>query len=144
MRFNYFTQAAAATAVLASTASAAFNAAANNNLVVYWGQGYAQVPLSDVCEDPTVDIVVIGFINQFPKKVGDYPGSNFGKYLILVWQEYLLTSISKCLRWFLLPEAGRYRRQSAFEQLPIDWSWYQAVSSKWKEGSAVARWRMAY
>lgn len=71
---------AAAVGILASTASAAsFNAASTKNVAVYWGQGYNQGPLKDVCADPNVDIVNIGFITQFPKAVGDYPVTNFGK-----------------------------------------------------------------
>jgi chitinase len=72
---------AAVVGILASTASAAtFKPDSKNNVAVYWGQGYAQGPLSDVCADPNVDIVNIGFVTQFPKVVGDYPVTNFGKF----------------------------------------------------------------
>jgi len=67
-----------AAGLFASGAVAAFNAAASTNVVMYWGQGSNQAPLLDVCNDPSIDIVNIGFINQFPKAVGDYPGSDFG------------------------------------------------------------------
>jgi chitinase len=53
-------RAAFAAGLLASTASAAFNAASKTNVVMYWGQGSNQVPLSDVCADPNIDIVAIG------------------------------------------------------------------------------------
>jgi chitinase len=69
---------AAAFTILASTASAAFNVASPNNVAVYWGQGPDQQALSDVCDDPSFDVVNIGFIHGFPKKVGDYPVSDFG------------------------------------------------------------------
>ncbi|KAF2196172.1 glycoside hydrolase [Delitschia confertaspora ATCC 74209] len=78
MRWNSALIAATAS-VFASSATAAFNAASNTNMVMYWGQGYDQIPLEDVCNDDSIDIVVIGFINGFPKKVGDYPASNFAK-----------------------------------------------------------------
>ena len=67
-----------ATALFSSTAFAAFNAAASNNVVIYWGQGENQAPLLDVCNDPSIDIVNLAFVNQFPKAIGDYPGSDFG------------------------------------------------------------------
>ncbi|KAF2691584.1 carbohydrate-binding module family 18 protein [Lentithecium fluviatile CBS 122367] len=63
--------------LLASTALAGYSAASGSNVVVYWGQGNAQIPLSEVCSDSSVDIVNIAFVNVFPKKVGDYPGTNF-------------------------------------------------------------------
>jgi hypothetical protein len=55
-----FTRAAFAAGLLASSASAAFNAASKTNVVMYWGQGSDQVSLSTVCADPNVDIVSIG------------------------------------------------------------------------------------
>jgi hypothetical protein len=57
---SIFTRAALAAGLLASSASAAFNAASKTNVVMYWGQGSDQVPLSDVCADPNIDIVSIG------------------------------------------------------------------------------------
>ncbi|KAF2791151.1 carbohydrate-binding module family 18 protein [Melanomma pulvis-pyrius CBS 109.77] len=66
-----------AAGLFASTATAAFNAAASNNVAMYWGQGNAQIPLSQVCNDASIDIVNIAFVNQFPLKVGDYPSTNF-------------------------------------------------------------------
>jgi chitinase len=71
-------RAAAVATLLASTASAALNAASSNNVVVYWGQGYDQKTLSDVCQDPSYDVVTLGFVTGFPMKVGDYPTTNFG------------------------------------------------------------------
>jgi chitinase len=72
-------RAVTAAALLASTASAAFSKSASTNVVMYWGQGYDQLPLSEVCADPSIDVVNIAFVNGFPKKVGDYPATNFGK-----------------------------------------------------------------
>jgi len=71
---------ATAVTVLAATASAAFDLASPNNVAVYWGQGDNQQPLSDVCDDPNYDTVILGFFNGFPQKRGDYPASNFGMY----------------------------------------------------------------
>jgi chitinase len=70
--------AAAAVAAIASTASATYTQGGNQNVAMYWGQGYDQAPLSSACMDPAVDVVNLAFINQFPAKRGDYPGSNFG------------------------------------------------------------------
>ena len=55
-----FTRAAFAAGLLASGVSAVFNNAAKTNIAVYWGQGNDQIPLSEVCADPKVDIVNIG------------------------------------------------------------------------------------
>jgi chitinase len=53
-------RAAIAAGLLVSGASAAYDAAAKTNIAMYWGQGYAQIPLIDVCTDPNIDIVNIG------------------------------------------------------------------------------------
>ncbi|OAL56597.1 glycoside hydrolase [Pyrenochaeta sp. DS3sAY3a] len=68
---------AVATGLLATTVSAAFDAGSTKNIAMYWGQGSDQIPLSQVCADPTIDIVNIGFVNGFPQNVGDYPKTNF-------------------------------------------------------------------
>ncbi|KAL6703780.1 Chitinase 2 [Coniothyrium glycines] len=73
-----FARAATAVVLLTSTVSAAFSKTAKNNVVVYWGQGDAQGPLADVCSNPSVDVVSIGFVNGFPKAVGEYPKTNHG------------------------------------------------------------------
>lgn len=78
MRSNTYSRAILATGLLASTVSAVFDAASSSNVVVYWGQGADQIQLSEVCDDPSVDIVVVSFVNQFPTKVNEYPGSDFG------------------------------------------------------------------
>lgn len=63
--------------LLASTVSA-FDASASNNVAMYWGQGSNQITLKELCSDPSVDIVNLAFVNQFPKKRGEYPATNFG------------------------------------------------------------------
>jgi chitinase len=78
MSRSTLSRAAAAAALFASTASAAFSLAANNNVAIYWGQGAYQSPLSRVCADPSIDVVNIAFVNEFPNKVGDFPNTNFG------------------------------------------------------------------
>ncbi|KAG9722178.1 hypothetical protein KCU59_g16785, partial [Aureobasidium melanogenum] len=60
-----FTSTAAAVAAFSGLASA-FTASAKTNVVTYWGQGPNQGSLQDVCKNPNVDIVNIGFINVFP------------------------------------------------------------------------------
>ncbi|KAF2502937.1 glycoside hydrolase [Lophium mytilinum] len=77
MRPTTFARAAALASALTTSVSATFNAAASTNVVMYWGQGSYQIPLLEVCQNPSVDVVVLGFINEFPTKVGGYPGSNF-------------------------------------------------------------------
>ena len=72
------TSTAAAVAAFSGLASA-LTASAKNNVVTYWGQGPNQGSLQDVCKNPNVDIVNIGFINVFPDQgAGGWPGSNFG------------------------------------------------------------------
>lgn len=48
-------------------------------LISYQGQGYNQQRLSYFCQQTSLDIINLGFINIFPDQgPGDYPGSNFG------------------------------------------------------------------
>ncbi|CAG8169810.1 unnamed protein product, partial [Penicillium nalgiovense] len=62
---------------LFASSAVAVDASLKNNVAVYYGQGYNQPRLKHFCEQTTSDIINIGFINQFPKHVGDFPGSNF-------------------------------------------------------------------
>ncbi|KAF2738382.1 glycoside hydrolase [Polyplosphaeria fusca] len=66
-----------ASGLLASTVSAAFDAASSKNVAVYWGQGAYQIPLTTLCEDESVDIVNLAFVNSFPTEIGFLPASNF-------------------------------------------------------------------
>lgn len=77
MRSTTFTRSIAA-GLLASSVSAVFNAASSSNVAVYWGQGSYQITLTEVCNDPSVDIVNIAFVDGFPVAIGDYPMTNFG------------------------------------------------------------------
>ncbi|KAF2747478.1 glycoside hydrolase family 18 protein [Sporormia fimetaria CBS 119925] len=78
MRSQFYLHAAVvAFTVLAPAVSATFNAASSRNLAVYWGQGRYQIGLEEVCDDDSIDIVNIGFVNKFPTKRGEYPGTNF-------------------------------------------------------------------
>ncbi len=56
-----------------------FNADASNNVAVYFGQTVAtgRTSLASVCQDPSVDIVILGFITVFFGP-GGYPSVNFG------------------------------------------------------------------
>lgn len=68
-----------AAASLAISASAAFNAKAKTNVVTYWGQGANQDRLLVTCQNPSYDIINIGFVNVFPDQgPGGWPGTNFG------------------------------------------------------------------
>lgn len=62
---------------LFASSAIAVDASLKNNVAVYYGQGDNQPRLKHFCEQTTSDIINIGFINQFPKHVGDFPGSNF-------------------------------------------------------------------
>ena len=44
------------------------------------GGGTDQKPLADFCDDDTIDIIPIGFVNKFPGQDGTFglPGTNFG------------------------------------------------------------------
>ncbi|KAF2270835.1 glycoside hydrolase [Lojkania enalia] len=70
-------RAAALAAGLLATTAFAFDASSSKNVAVYWGQGYSQIDLSTLCADPSVDIVNLAFVNQFPKNVGEFPATNF-------------------------------------------------------------------
>ncbi|KAI9819240.1 MAG: hypothetical protein M1827_007396 [Pycnora praestabilis] len=68
-----------ATASLLFSSAFAFDASADSNLAVYWGQGANQKRLSYFCDDTSIDIIPIGFLDVFPDQgAGGYPGSNFG------------------------------------------------------------------
>ncbi|KAL2043023.1 hypothetical protein N7G274_004082 [Stereocaulon virgatum] len=55
-----------------------FNALSDMNTAVYWGQGANQERLMYYCQDDSIDIIQIGFVNMFPDQTGGYPGTNFG------------------------------------------------------------------
>ncbi|KAH9868708.1 hypothetical protein J1614_007780 [Plenodomus biglobosus] len=76
MSLSILSRTALAIGLLTSTVTAKFDNNSNRNVAVYWGQGSDQIPLSQVCADPDIDIVNIGFVNVFPKARGDYPGTN--------------------------------------------------------------------
>ncbi|EXJ91530.1 hypothetical protein A1O3_00078 [Capronia epimyces CBS 606.96] len=51
------------------------------SLSVYWGQGPGQQRLADFCQDTTIDVIPIGFVNVFPDQAGannGYPATNYG------------------------------------------------------------------
>ncbi|KAJ5709004.1 hypothetical protein N7493_010338 [Penicillium malachiteum] len=56
----------------------AVDADLKSNVAVYYGQGANQLRLSHFCQETSLDIINLGFINVFPEEVGDWPGSNFG------------------------------------------------------------------
>ncbi|KAL8665666.1 MAG: hypothetical protein Q9168_007649, partial [Polycauliona sp. 1 TL-2023] len=74
-----FLTAVASASVVTAAAVTTFDAAANTNMAVYWGQGPSQPRLSHFCADSSIDIIPIAFLNVFPDQVnGGYPGTNFG------------------------------------------------------------------
>ena len=73
MRSTIASIATVAAGLLASGVSA------GGKVAIYWGQGAYQKELSVVCNDPSVDIVNIAFVNGFPKDNTTYPNTNFGK-----------------------------------------------------------------
>ncbi|KAL8816013.1 MAG: hypothetical protein Q9223_004909 [Gallowayella weberi] len=69
----------ATTAAAIAQTSTKFDAGANTNMAVYWGQGPSQPRLAHFCADSNIDIIPIAFLNVFPDQVGGgYPGTNFG------------------------------------------------------------------
>ncbi|KAJ5109367.1 CAZyme family GH18 [Penicillium angulare] len=71
---------AGAAALMSSflSASLALDVDLQSNVAVYYGQGANQPRLSHFCQETSMDIINLGFINVFPAEVGDWPGSNFG------------------------------------------------------------------
>ncbi|KAK9720427.1 Chitinase 2 [Basidiobolus ranarum] len=79
---------AALTAILASLSlTSAFDASCDSNLVAYWGQNAMGIldptdravwekPLDEYCNDDTLDVINIGFMNVFSGDVGSLPGIN--------------------------------------------------------------------
>ncbi|PYH78570.1 glycoside hydrolase, partial [Aspergillus uvarum CBS 121591] len=57
----------------------AFDPQSRSNVAVYYGQGTDQQRLSHFCQDTSLDIINLGFVNIFPDQgVAGWPGSNFG------------------------------------------------------------------
>ncbi|KAI1479373.1 carbohydrate-binding module family 18 protein [Daldinia eschscholtzii] len=63
---------------LLATAQAVFSTTSKNNVVVYYGQGPNQKALSTYCADPSIDVIVLSFVNLFPAQANGFPGLNFG------------------------------------------------------------------
>ncbi|RDW64038.1 hypothetical protein BP5796_10540 [Coleophoma crateriformis] len=64
---------------LISSSAALYDANSEANLAVYWGQGPNQLSLTEYCHKTSIDIIPIGFINQFPQQTqSDVPAENFG------------------------------------------------------------------
>ena len=62
-----------------SVRQSSFNPAASDNVAVYFGQTdrTSQVPLSELCAENSIDVVVLSFLTQF-FGAGGYPAVNFG------------------------------------------------------------------
>ncbi|KAH8660139.1 glycoside hydrolase superfamily [Xylariales sp. PMI_506] len=63
---------------LGSLVSAIFNANSKGNVVVSYGQGPNQQRLSVYCADPTIDVIILSFVDLFPQQANGYPGINLG------------------------------------------------------------------
>ncbi|KAL2010511.1 hypothetical protein VTN00DRAFT_6318 [Thermoascus crustaceus] len=62
-----------------SSLTAALDVQSKTNVAVYYGQGANQKRLSHFCEETSLDIINIGFVNIFPdQSLTGWPGSNFG------------------------------------------------------------------
>lgn len=57
-----------------------FDPMSSSNVAVYYGQTdqTANVPLSAVCSDPDVDIIILAFMNRLSTGPAGYPGLNMG------------------------------------------------------------------
>ncbi|RJE18946.1 chitinase [Aspergillus sclerotialis] len=79
MVFNGLLAAATAVSVLTPAVSATFDAQAKTNVATYYGQGFAQERLRHFCEQTSLDIINLGFLNVFPDQgLNGFPGTNFG------------------------------------------------------------------
>ncbi|TGO40934.1 hypothetical protein BHYA_0029g00440 [Botrytis hyacinthi] len=74
---KFFTVAAATFAFIAP-AAALYDASSPANVALYWGSGPSQTNLSYYCEQSTVDIIPLAFMNVFPAQGDGYPAENFG------------------------------------------------------------------
>jgi hypothetical protein len=68
---------------ISTTATAArytFDPMSTSNVAVYYGQSdqTATIPLSTVCADPSVDIIILAFIHKLSTGPAGYPGLNMG------------------------------------------------------------------
>ncbi|KAI1324921.1 glycoside hydrolase family 18 protein [Xylariaceae sp. FL0255] len=64
--------------LLCGVVNATFNILSKNNVAVYYGQGPNQKRLTTFCADPTIDIIILSFVDLFPQQANGYPGINFG------------------------------------------------------------------
>ncbi|TGO89146.1 hypothetical protein BPOR_0123g00170 [Botrytis porri] len=78
MSSSKFFTVAAATFALITPAAALYDASSSANLALYWGSGPSQTNLSYYCEQSTVDIIPLAFMNVFPAQGDGYPAENFG------------------------------------------------------------------
>ncbi|KAF7867175.1 hypothetical protein EAF04_005259 [Stromatinia cepivora] len=68
----------AAIFALVSPSVALYDASSPANLALYWGSGPSQTNLSYYCEQSTIDIIPLAFMNVFPAQGDGYPAENFG------------------------------------------------------------------
>lgn len=70
---------AATAASLLTPFVAAFDAQAKSNVAVYYGQGAYQKRLRHFCQETSMDIINLAFLNVFPDQgLNGYPETNFG------------------------------------------------------------------
>ena len=68
----------------ATSSASSFDPMSSSNVAVYYGQTdqTSNVPLTTICADPNVDIVVLAFVTTFytPFPTGNYPTLNMGSH----------------------------------------------------------------
>ncbi|KAE8145430.1 glycoside hydrolase superfamily [Aspergillus avenaceus] len=78
MGFNKYLAVISAASALFPQAYA-FDPQGKSNVAVYYGQGANQERLSHFCQQTSLDVINIGFVNEFPDQSSvNWPGSNFG------------------------------------------------------------------
>ncbi|RDW82575.1 glycoside hydrolase family 18 protein [Coleophoma cylindrospora] len=75
---SLFTPTFFASLFLVNLSVANFTGSSKTNVGVYWGQGPDQLPLSHFCQQATIDVITLAFVDVFPAQGNGYPGTNFG------------------------------------------------------------------
>ncbi|RDW75900.1 glycoside hydrolase family 18 protein [Coleophoma crateriformis] len=75
---SLFTPTFFASLFLVNLSVANFTASSKTNIGVYWGQGPGQLPLSHLCQQATIDVITLAFVDVFPAQGNGYPGTSFG------------------------------------------------------------------
>lgn len=112
------------------TFASMFDPSANDNLVVYFGHstGNSNAPLADLCNDPSIDIIAIGFVRSF-NGPNQPPSVDFGRHcrfsnFVPSWCMDFATDVWKCKdlgkKIFLSVGGSRSNTSFVSEQAAID------------------------